>query len=106
MNEVKQSDTTKVSLTNDSTFRLKQQAIEHLNMAIDFIFPCWAPNWCIEEWQLGQFFIKIPRSLQIKVPIYRHFRGVGRELSAPPCDSSPHRPTLLRQLPRLVERNM
>ena len=64
-------------------FHLKREAIAHGRMATDPVFPLWAPNCHLREWQFGSFFAKIPRSPTIKAPIYRHFRGVGREKSAP-----------------------
>ena len=87
-------------------FHSKREAIAHGRMATDPVFPLWAPNCHLHEWQFGSFFAEIPRSPTIKVPIYRRFRGVGREKAPRCCFRSPHRPTLPRQLPSLFERNM
>ena len=87
-------------------FHPKRMAIAHQRMATGSVFPLWAPNCHLEEWQFGSFFIENPRSSNQECPVYRHFRGVGRE-KAPHCSlCSTHRPTLPRQLPPLIERNM
>lgn len=64
-------------------FHSKREAIAHGRMATDPVLPLWAPNCCIERRQFGSIFAKIPHSSTIKVPVYRRFRGVGREKSAP-----------------------
>ena len=80
-------------------FHPKREAIAHQRIAFGTVFPLWAPNCHLEEWQFGSFFIENPRSPNKECPGYRHFRGVGRE-KAPHCSlHNPHRPTLPRQLP-------
>ena len=61
-------------------------------MASDPVFPLWAPDCHLREWQFGSFFAEIPLSPTIKVPIYRRFRGVGREKSAPLLPTLPPPP--------------
>lgn len=73
-------------------FHSKREAIAHGRMATDPVFPLWAPNCHLGEWQFGSFFAEIPRSPTIKVPIYRRFRGVGREKSAPLLSQQPPPP--------------
>ena len=73
-------------------FYTKREAIAHGRVANGPVLPLWAPNCHLREWQFGSFFAKIPRSQTIKVPIYRHFRGVGREKSAPLLAQQPPPP--------------
>ncbi len=87
-------------------FHPKREAIAHGRMAIDTVFPLWAPNCHLGEWQFGSFFVKSPRLQNEECRFYRHFGGVGREKAPHVCFPCPHRPTLPRQLPPLIERNM
>ena len=82
-------------------FHPKREAIAHGRMATDPVFPLWAPNCHLEGWQFGSFFAEIPRSPTIKVPIYRRFRGVGREKIAPqrlPHPPPPYAPEAIASL--------
>ena len=65
-------------------FHSKREAIAHGRQATEPVFPLWAPNCYLEEWQFGRFFVDFPLPSPIKRPVYRPFRGVGRE-KAPRC---------------------
>ena len=43
-------------------FHSKREAIAHGRTATDPVFPLWAPNCHLREWQFGSFFTKIPLS--------------------------------------------
>ena len=43
-------------------FHSKREAIAHGRQASDPVFPLWAPNCHLGEWQFGSFFTKIPLS--------------------------------------------
>ena len=106
--------TAKVSIFSDINalsadffiFHPKREAIAHVREATDAVFPLWAPNCHLAEWQFGSFFAENPHLSAVKVPFYRRFRGAGREKAPHCCLCSPHRPTLPRQLPPFIERNM
>jgi hypothetical protein len=73
-------------------FHSKREAIAHGRMATDPVFPLWAPNCHLGEWQFGSFFAEIPRSWNQECPVYKGFRGVGREKSAPLLSQQPPPP--------------
>ena len=87
-------------------FHSKREAIAHGWQATDPVFPLWAPNCHLEEWQFGSFFPKIPLPSARKPRYKAHFRGLRAENERSVCFSSPHRPTLPRQLPHFIKRNM
>ena len=43
-------------------FQPKREAIAHGRQATEPVFPLWAPNCHLAEWQFGSFFTKIPLS--------------------------------------------
>ena len=73
-------------------FHSKREAIAHGREASNPVFPLWVPNCHSWRWQFGSFFAQIPRSPTIKCRIYRRFRGVGREKSAPLLADQPPPP--------------